>query len=93
LALLLALSPPADSDYPARLDGARTAALILRGEGGRSDFAADYVSARALLDRTDPYPVLGPAFENVGLDWQITTRSTHPPTVGLLALPVARLRM
>ena len=65
--------------------------MILRGEGGRSDFAADYVSARALLDRTDPYPVLGPAFENVGLDWQITTRSTHPPTVGLLALPVARL--
>jgi alpha-1,2-mannosyltransferase len=76
-------------DFPDQLSGLRTAASTLQGEGTRSDFAADYVGARALLRHDDPYPVLGDAFFDVGLDWPLTIRSTHPPTVYALALPFA----
>jgi hypothetical protein len=88
--LLLLPGPSRRSlDLPNQLSGLRTAASILQGEGTRSDFAADYVGARALLRNEDPYPVLGDAFLDVGLDWPLTIRSTHPPSVYALALPVA----
>jgi hypothetical protein len=91
LAFVLTLPAPAQPDYPTRFDGTRTAAAILRGTGIRSDFAADYVGARALLHGDDPYPVLGTAFAAVGIDWNVPNRSTHPPTAEALALPVAGL--
>ncbi len=91
LVLLLVIVPaPADPDLPGRFDGARTVAATLRGDGPRADFAADYVGARALLNGRDPYPLLADAFKNVGLDWPVYARSTHPPTAEVLALPVAR---
>jgi hypothetical protein len=52
------------------------------------DFASDYVGARALINKVDElYPILGPAFARIGLDWDITHRSTHPPTTYLIAVP------
>lgn len=57
-----------------------------------SDFAQDYVGARALLNETDElYPVLGPAFAEMGLQWDVPHRSTHPPTTFLIVLPFALL--
>lgn len=58
----------------------------------RHDFAQDYLGARALLNRADElYPVLAPAFEQLGLDWGAFHRSTHLPTAFLLAVPFALL--
>jgi hypothetical protein len=56
----------------------------------RTDYAQDYVGARALLNQADElYPVLAPAFAKVGIKWAVFHRSTHPPTAYLLALPFA----
>ena len=52
-----------------------------------TDFAQDYIGAKALLNREELYPILGPAFERLGLKWNVVHRSTHPPTAFLLALP------
>jgi Glycosyltransferase family 87 len=56
------------------------------------DFAQDYLGGRALLNRTDElYPVLGPAVARLGLSWDVSIHSTHPPTAFLLVLPFALL--
>src|SRR5580765_6061934 len=91
LGLVLLQSVPANPDVRAPGDGIRFAGQALRGEGPRSDFAANYVGARALAGRDDPYVILGPAFEKVGLDWYVSEPNTHPPTALLEALPVAAL--
>lgn len=57
----------------------------------RSDLMQDMVGARALLSRVDPYPVLGPAFAEMGVDWPVSHRSGHPPTAFLFLVPVAGL--
>ena len=72
-------------------------AFILRGDRDpfflgkrlKADFAQDYIGARALLNQDELYPVLGPAFERIGLKWEVGHRSTHPPSAFLLALPLA----
>jgi Glycosyltransferase family 87 len=88
LGLLLTLPAPGLDGF-GRFDGASTAGATLKGAGLRSDFAADYVGARALTHRESPYPLLGPAFKDVGLDWPLTFHSTHPPSAEVLALPLA----
>lgn len=56
------------------------------------DVASDYIGAQALLDPdAELYPILGPAFAEIGIDWPITHRSTHPPTTYLMVAPLARL--
>jgi hypothetical protein len=60
---------------------------ILNGRGGDADWAADYVGARALIHRTDAYPILGPAFAKIGLTLKVDVAHTHPPTAYVLALP------
>ena len=91
LAALFTLPAPKDPDRPGRLDGLRSAAAHLQRKGIRADFAQDYVGARALLHHRDPYPVAGVAFDEIGLDWPLRNRSTHPPTAFLFALPLASL--
>ena len=59
------------------------------GKRLRADFAQDYIGARALLSQEELYPVLGPAFQRIGLEWEVGHRSTHPPSAFLLALPLA----
>jgi hypothetical protein len=61
------------------------------GNGRKADFAQDYIGARALLSQEELYPVLGPAFDRIGLKWDVEHRSTHPPSAFLLALPLAGL--
>jgi hypothetical protein len=52
------------------------------------DFAQDYIGGKALLSNDDElYPILGPALAKIGIAWDITHRSTHPPSAFLLALP------
>jgi hypothetical protein len=72
-------------------DGFRAAVAVLQGEAAYGDFAQDYVGARALRDDERAYPVLGPAFARVGIDWPVEHRSTHPPTAFLFALPFVGL--
>jgi len=56
------------------------------------DIASDYVGAQAMLDpEAELYPILGPAFARIGINWPITHRSTHPPTTYLMVVPLARL--
>ncbi len=59
------------------------------GKGLKADFAQDYIGARALLSQEELYPVLGPAFDRIGLTWEVGHRSTHPPSAFLLAVPLA----
>jgi Glycosyltransferase family 87 len=85
------LLPPPSRPIDARVVGLQYAAAAVRGEGPRADLAQDYLGARALRRRDDPYPVLGPELETIGVNWDVKERSTHPPTAFLLALPISWL--
>lgn len=63
----------------------------LIGQAQRGDIAQDFYGFQALVLRLDPYPVLGPAFATMGIDWPVTHASTHPATAYLLTAPVAFL--
>lgn len=76
---------------PSASDGVRAAGSTLRSGDAYSDFAQDYVGARAVASRSDAYPVLATAFEKVGVHWPVQGYSTHPPTAFLVALPVSWL--
>jgi len=91
LGILLTIPAPGNPDKPGRLGGIRTAATQLRGDGPPVDLVQDYVGARDVARRRDPYPVLTRAYASVGLTWPAGHRSTHPPTAFLLVLPVAWL--
>ena len=91
IALVAVLLIPGTSNALRRDAGIRVAAAQLRGEGPRGDIAAEYVAARAVIARDDPYPILGPAFERIGLDWDVSDRSPHPPSTVILALPLVWL--
>lgn len=67
------------------------ASYVLKGQSPIQDIAQDIVGFRALLEQKDPYPVLGPAFREIGVLWNVDHASTHPPTSFLLAAPVAYL--
>jgi hypothetical protein len=70
-------------------DTIKYGATTLKGEMPFSDFAAMVVGFRALYHKTDPYPRLGEAFKDLGIDWPVGHGSNHPPTSYLLAAPVA----
>ncbi|HEX8847490.1 MAG TPA: glycosyltransferase family 87 protein [Pyrinomonadaceae bacterium] len=70
-------------------DSLRYASSTLKGEMPFSDFASMIVGFRALYNRTEPYPVLGVAFKDLGIDWPVTHGSNYPPTCYLFAAPVA----
>jgi hypothetical protein len=83
-----------DPNNPDQFDGLRIVAANLRRDipkGAFADYLQDIIGARALLNGSDPYPILGPANEAVGHYWPVDHRSTHPPTAFLLALPFAWL--
>jgi Glycosyltransferase family 87 len=90
LCLVAFVPAPADEDR-STFDGLQLAFAQLRGAGIPTDFAADVVGARALLDDGSAYPVLGPAFSELGIEWNVENPNTHPPTAFVLALPVAWL--
>lgn len=64
---------------------------MLTGEPVLGDFLQDVVGFRRLAERRDPYPALGEAFVDAGVDWGVRHASTHPPTAFLFAAPFARL--
>jgi len=64
---------------------------MLEGRSTLGDAATDVVGLRRLVEGRDPYPVLGPALREIGVEWQVTHPSTRPPTGYLLAAPVAYL--
>lgn len=67
------------------------ASSTLKGEGGPSDITQDIIGFRALVRQQDPYPILGPAARELGLEWDVNHTSTHPPTAFLLVAPIAFL--
>ena len=67
------------------------ASATLKGEGVASDLAQDIIGFQALVRHADPYPVLGPAYQKMGLDWGMQHPSTHPPMAFLLVAPIAFL--
>jgi len=92
IALSAVLVLPKTDDPYSRTAGIRTAAAALRGGAERADIAQDYVGARAVAAGSDPYPILGPAFRQVGLEWDAARhRSPHPPSNMLLVLPLSWL--
>jgi len=72
-------------------DTVKYASSTLKGRTPYSDFAAEVVSFRALYNKTEPYPVLGPALKDLGIDWNVGHPHSHPPTSALFAAPVAFL--
>jgi hypothetical protein len=91
VAVVAALPAPANPDKPGVDGGIRTAAAQLRGGGPPVDLVQDYVGARALVGKGDPYEILTQAYASVGLIWPAEHRSTHPPTAFVLTLPIAWL--
>jgi hypothetical protein len=53
-----------------------------------TDIATDIVGMRALVAGTDPYPILGPALKELGLDWDLDFSSPRLPTGYLFTAPV-----
>jgi hypothetical protein len=71
---------------------ARQILPVLIAHPFRQDFGQDYIGAQALLHRSNElYPVLAPAFEKIGIPWNVYHRSTHPPTAFLLVVPFAMI--
>jgi hypothetical protein len=68
----------------------RYAAGALYGASA-TDLAQDVIGMRALAAGENPYPILGPALQSLGLDWALDFSSPHPPTAFLLVAPVAFL--
>jgi hypothetical protein len=91
IVFLIILSMPNPDGSWSYLDTLRSASATLRGSGYPSDIMQDFVGFRALVKQEDPYPVLGPAFEALGINWDVKHVSTHPPTVYILTAPVAFL--
>ncbi len=54
-----------------------------------TDISQDIIGARGLVAGTNPYPVLGPALRDLGLDWDLDFRTPHPPTAFLFVFPIA----
>ncbi|HKR01618.1 MAG TPA: glycosyltransferase family 87 protein [Pyrinomonadaceae bacterium] len=86
ISILALPDPDSDWDY---YDTVKYASSTLKGHIPFSDFAAMVVGVRALANKTDPYPTLGTAFRDLGIDWDVRHGSNHPPTSYLLAAPVA----
>lgn len=91
LFLLLLLSSRGSFDILSYRGTLQQASLTLRGQVPFSDLAQDVVGFRALVERRDAYPILGPAMRSLGIDWNVRHASTHPPTAYLLVAPVAYL--
>lgn len=91
LVALLVLPAPGGSWF--WFDSLAQASALLKGEAQFTDFADLMVGFRGLASRGDPYPILGPALEEVGVHpafWGIDHATMHPPWSFLLAAPVAR---
>jgi hypothetical protein len=52
----------------------------LRGQNLHSDIVQDFYGLQALVYCWDPYAKLGPALRKIGVDWDVSHSSTHPPT-------------
>lgn len=62
---------------------------ILTGKtGSMGDLFADVVSARNILKGENPYVVLGPAFAEIGVNWDVKHPNTHPPTNFYFIMPL-----
>lgn len=64
---------------------------LLKLKTGLGDFAQDVVGFRALYFNREAYPILGKAFKDIGIEWDVQHVSTHPPTAYLFAAPIAFL--
>ena len=91
LFLSILLLPPLARPPQSYYESLKYASATLKGKTPFSDFAAEVVSFRALYNRTEPYPVLGPALKDLGIDWDVVHPNSHPPTSFLFAAPVAFL--
>lgn len=91
LGLLLLLSLPKYNHNWGYFGTLQFAGTTLKGQIPYSDIATDFYGFRALVLNQDPYAILGPALETMGIDWDVTHSSTHPPTAYLLTAPVAFL--
>lgn len=91
LLLLLLLSLPKFDDTWNYSGILQYAASSLKGQTPYSDIATDFYGFRALVLNEDPYAILGPALQKMGINWDVPFSSTHPPTAYLLTAPVAFL--
>jgi len=69
----------------------RFAALTLTARGPVSDLVQDIGGFRGLVRREDAYPIIQLAAQELGLDWRVDHRSTHPPTAFLFVSSIAFL--
>ena len=89
--LAFILTRPQATDYVSYFDVLSHAAMTLKGQAPYSDVATDFYGFRALLTNKDPYAPLGPALKTMGIEWDLSHSSTHPPTSFLIVAPVALL--
>jgi hypothetical protein len=89
LGWLLVLPPPKGPF--AYIDGLRWASSVLKGQAATTDITTDIVGLRELYGGNDPYPRLGPVLAKYGVMWDVSHRSSHPPTAYLLTTPVVAL--
>lgn len=91
LVYLYLLPPPDKHDWQG-IAAHKQIGSMLRGEGFLGDVLADVVGMRAMCyHEAELYPILGPAFAQMGIVWDVQHRSTHPPMCNLLTLPIAFL--
>lgn len=73
-------------EYTLKLDLAQ-----LSGGATRPEILQDLIGMRGLVSQTISYPVLGAAFDRLGIQWEVSHQSTHPPTAFLFVAPFAFL--
>jgi Glycosyltransferase family 87 len=91
IVLLLVLLWPESGNFLPYTNTLESTTLVLKGKGPVSDLAQDIIGFRAMVRQENAYPILGPAVQELGFDWDIKHASTHPPTAFLFVAPIAFL--
>lgn len=85
------INDPGEKKIDVLIDNLKLSGAVLRGELAGGDLYQDIIGLRAIYNNKDPYPVLGDAFKEIGINWDVRHASTHPPTAFLLLSPISFL--
>lgn len=78
-------SPYPESNYNTEIGV--TSDILTGKNGSLGDLLGDVVSARNIVKGENPYVILGPAFKEMGIEWDIHHPNTHPPSSVYFVIP------
>jgi len=82
---------PGEKKIDVLINNIKLSGALLRGELVGGDLYQDIIGLRAIYNNKDPYPILGDAYREIGVNLDYRHASTHPPTAFLLLSPISFL--